>query len=733
MKLKLNKIWRNRAEYAVLSISIGLTALFAYKSWNVVLPPWEYALDQLKVMTDKSFYITSIGELLRFQGGYLKNLYGLLVYISMSTLILSIGHGWIKVLFDHKIYKIDHPLKHRLIIIPIAWALGAATVSLIWFVLATAGLISSRIAFGLGLTGFGIGLFHFHALWKEWKENAEHRSIFTVIAEWSIVERSILLFLTVWCLIWALNAFYPELWTDALVYHLGLPAYYIANQEFVPTPYSILSYLSQNAQMIYMWGLLMKSEVAIKLINWTFLVMTSLLLFGVVEKKANRFCGLMAVLLLLMMPMIIVQSTNISNDLQTAFYLLTGWVLCLLYLTESKKSLSKQDGYKMLFISGCCFGAAFGTKYYALCVILLSFVCILFLLFRRQNRRVLFSFMTSWFIGILLFSTPWLVRTYYYTGNPIYPFQQQIFKRPYIKDWHSPKGFAEDENSVSDQMYVNKPQKTRPNSLVLSSYSEYFKHVIGTVPGTTLYQVGWILGIFLVAVLCFIYKNNIFAQLTCLLGLGSWFLLSQIVLRPRFHLASIVLLIIPFGISLSAFTRNKAARISIILTLFSALFFHGTVTNLVYKGLTAFVITATGIKLGKFTFKSHSSPNLRTVELIEMSDFAKSVVGLDEKVLLVGLTHPYRFESPFVYSSPMDVQFIDESLEFCETGDDLRDYLLKNKINYILIDPQAWRDYLNTTISKMTQDKLNIMSTFFSNFTKALSKTENLIFFSLKS
>src|SRR3989339_728843 len=90
-------------------------------------------------------------------------------------------------------------------------------------------------------------------------------------------------------------AFVPESWFDALVYHLGLPSYYIANKEFVPSPYNIFSYLNQNSEMLFLWSLLMKSEVALKLLNWTFLVMTLVAVYTFVKIFSDIYCGLVAV------------------------------------------------------------------------------------------------------------------------------------------------------------------------------------------------------------------------------------------------------------------------------------------------------------------------------------------------------------------------------------------------------------------------------------------------------
>jgi len=348
---------------------------------------------------------------------------------------------------------------------------------------------------------------------------------------------------------------------------------------------------------------------------------------------------------------------------------------------------------------------------------------VLLFFLRKYGIRALSKMVGSWLVGILLFSAPWLIRNVSNTGNPVYPLFQETLKKPHIKEWHDAKGF----------FGTSEKTKKRPRA-VISNYKELMEVLIGIrYEQIVMYQTGWILGLFLLAAVPFFCRGSpfVFARATSLVALASFLTMSTIVLIPRYALVCFIFLSISVSLAMFKLSENKVLRFIISIIIFSNIFFHGTIKNLVNCGLYAGVTTALGASPERFEFVVHRFPEIRIHEFVGISDFAKKNIGDNEKVLMIGLYTPYRFSKPFHYSSYIDRQFIDETLDSCETPVQLRDFLVRQGFRYILFDHPAWEQYNESHLSRMTSEKAKILDGFFKQYSQRLAFTENLSFYKI--
>lgn len=680
---------------------LALLTVF-YLAWltrHIGLPSLDSFLSLFKIMGSAPLYTATLSDLQNFKGGYARDIWGLLIYFSMGSLILKLGSTWTRKIAKNSLLES----------IVVNWAMGCATMALIWFALACFGLFESWIAYSFVFFGFIIGIYHGSKIFGKFYYKT------LSISDLDMTEKTILTISVILFFLLGVNAFIPETWVDALDYHLGLPSYYIANHFFKPDPYNSFSYLNQNAEMLCLWGILAKSEVAVKLLTWTFLVMTSAAIYLFTKKYSNRFCALLSILLILLMPIATMQSIVVGNDLEMTYYVFVGWFM----FSQVFDRIEKQgvDSASMLIVGGC-FGAGIGTKYNALVLTMFCFLAATFLIKLKWNenykvalKRGFFPFM----LGIFIFAGPWMIRNFINTGNPVYPFYHGIFGKPYIRKWHGGQWIGK---SVEAKKRIDGS---------LTNYREYFREFAGIVPGTPHYQVGWIMGLFVLAIISFFYRDKIFIQVTCIVSVFSLFVLSRLAMTPRYALVCVVFLCLPTAVALESFSKKKILRIIIFFIIFSNLFFHATMRNTVYGGIKAFALGAVGATPERFQFKLTERTESRIDEMVALNSFAlKNIASEKTKVLMIGMIRPYRFELPFSYSSSIDMQYIDELLDESPTALAVRNTLIAQGFQYILFDRPAWSDYLVSVLSRMNPAKEETMKKLFTEFTSPLFNTEHL-------
>ncbi len=236
-----------------------------------------------------------------------------------------------------------------------------------------------------------------------------------------------------------IGALGPELFYDALWYHLTLPKIYLAYQKvfFIPGNLYYYSAMPQLTEMLYVVALALGNEITAKLIHYTFAALTCVVIYKTGKKFLNQTIGLLAALIFATDLSVSWQATTAYIDLSRtffealAFYYFWGW-------SQIKKSA---DLYKI----GLLIGMAISTKYLAL-----GSLAIYYLLTFCFSQRSRFINSLKVIIPALLISSPWFIFAYLNTGNPVYP----LFT-PLLSSWHNvvirtPINFISDFISLSN-------------------------------------------------------------------------------------------------------------------------------------------------------------------------------------------------------------------------------------------------------------------------------------------
>jgi 4-amino-4-deoxy-L-arabinose transferase-like glycosyltransferase len=230
----------------------------------------------------------------------------------------------------------------------------------------------------------------------------------------------------------------PPTTKDELVHHLAVPKLYIEHGEIYEIPFMEYSYYPMNLDLLYMIPLYFGNDIVPKFIHFSFALLTAWLIFCYLKRRANTLYALFGAVFFLSIPIILKLSITAYIDLGEIFFSFAALVLIMKWMRRGFR-------FKYLIYAGVMCGLALGTKYNGLVTLAILALFVPFIYSRYQNKKV-FDFVRPGlycisfiFISLLVFS-PWMIRDYHWTGNPVYPLYNQVFNPP-----------KEAQNSVSQQ------------------------------------------------------------------------------------------------------------------------------------------------------------------------------------------------------------------------------------------------------------------------------------------
>ena len=246
-----------------------------------------------------------------------------------------------------------------------------------------------------------------------------------------IVQQVLWLLLFIQVGIVALLACVPPVSRDALSHHLYVPKLWLQRGGIVEIPFVEFAYYPMNVDLLYLVPLYFGNDILPKLIHFSFALLTAWLIYRHLRDRLHRVAGLIGSLLFLSIPVVVKLATTVYVDLGLIFFTFASMLLLLRWV---------EDHFALKHLLGAALlcGLALGTKYNALIVFFLLSMLVPWLYLQlRSDAKPPISQRASqanavWYaalfvlICVLVFS-PWMVKNYQWTGNPIYPLYNQIF------------------------------------------------------------------------------------------------------------------------------------------------------------------------------------------------------------------------------------------------------------------------------------------------------------------
>jgi len=467
----------------------------------------------------------------------------------------------------------------------------------------------------------------------------------------------------------------PTEW-DSLVHHLSVPKAYMQNGRiFNMSPaqgwFVKESNYPSNMEMLFMLGMLLKSDALATLIAWSVAIVLTLSVYSLSRQFLPARVSLISMGILLSGSTVALHATCNTVD--------TGVSLFALLALYAAFKWADSGDYRFLLLSGVYAGFCAGTKYTGLPVIpVLGFITVLLVVLERRKPLAGVKYMCLFGLVALAAASPWYIKNYVYTRNPVYPFFARILGGKNILPGDAGYALSTGWRGADD-------------------YSTWYKLILGyirfpwdlTMMRGVFGKMSSIGPLYLIFIPCLLFFKNIHRKVKYILfyglcGLTIVFALAQ---RTRYLFPFIPPLAVVASYSLFRISsRDEFIRRASLLVFLAAILLN----MILVLQLTA----ATGpVILGHESRREYLSSNLRNYEAIlyineNLPDSAR-ILSSDPTI--------YYCNIPCVYDvAVMDCKvFQDDEMKLLEE-------LKRLHISHILADP----------VSGILRDKPSISSLY---------------------
>ena len=218
----------------------------------------------------------------------------------------------------------------------------------------------------------------------------------------------------------------PPVSRDALTHHLAVPKLWIKHGGIHEIPNLQFSYAPMNVDLLYALALLLGSDIFPKYIHFLFGLATAWFIYAYLKPRTNSVYAWLGGLIFLSTPVIVKLSVSAYVDLGLVFF---SWTSIYFLFKWMRSALS----IRPLIAAAALCGLGLGTKYNGLLVfcLLSLFIPLIYARITRNTQtlsttRSLASLAAFIVVSLAVFS-PWMIKNYRWTGNPVYPLYDQVF------------------------------------------------------------------------------------------------------------------------------------------------------------------------------------------------------------------------------------------------------------------------------------------------------------------
>jgi len=221
----------------------------------------------------------------------------------------------------------------------------------------------------------------------------------------------------------------PSVEFDELEYHLGALAEYARAGRIVFLPHNFYSNFPQLTEMLYLPLLLGGSDIAAKLLHWSFGVLAAFGVYTVAAQLWTRRLAVTAAALFYCTPLIMELGEAARIDLATTYFSSLSFGMALLWCKQGG-----QPGDGRFWWAGWLAGLAVATKWTAVPVVVWPVLGLLIVVKLRSasgpriQRWMILAGVCSL---VLLGPLPWMVKNWFFAHNPVYPLLSSLFSSPY--------------------------------------------------------------------------------------------------------------------------------------------------------------------------------------------------------------------------------------------------------------------------------------------------------------
>jgi hypothetical protein len=463
------------------------------------------------------------------------------------------------------------------------------------------------------------------------------------------------------------GALSPEIFYDALVYHLAVPNYYVINHGFEPIPYNFYSNLPFTHGMLYAAGLLLKGSALTKFINYGAGLLTAAAVLAIGARHFSLRAGLWGALIFY----------TVAHAMFAAWSAGTEALLMLFSTLALYCVLNRKEGeYRWLWLAACFCGLAMGVKYtgfFTAVGVMLAYAWS-----DRARPAAALKNLALFTLIASVFVVPWLAKNYLYTGNPVFPFAPGLFGTGETADPQKLKDFighASQMGPLKLKEWLLTPWKVTMGQV---GNSEYFSPLF-----LLLLPAAFLLSAPAGPALTGLWIFFLAAWL-------GWSFSSTMVrfLMPAYPAAGLIMAAYLFSPGHKALKMTlKAIVLGVCATglYLAALIFYAQDR---WRPVAGLVPVDEYLSNSQPTYPYSCYSGIR---------FINEKAGPDAKVLLIGDEKSFYLKKDFIVSSVYDRTAAVEYAALAADGDDLYARLRKDGVTHLLVNPaeaiRLGRDY----------------------------------------
>lgn len=469
---------------------------------------------------------------------------------------------------------------------------------------------------------------------------------------------------------------------DSLAYHLAIPKLFLNHHGIYYIDFSSHSNFPFTWEMLYTLGLAFGSLSLAKLFHFG---AGALLIGGVYCLGKRHFSaevGRLAALIIAGVPLIAWEATTAYVDLTAALYSLLVVYALLNYLSLKDR--------RWAVMAGLLAGMAAGTKMTALVMIAVAVVWILW-----SKKPQLKTALAVVFLALVI-AAPWYIKSFVYTGNPVYPFAYGVLGG---RNWSADtaKLYREDQLKFGMGRDANAFIMLPWNlTFRFTRFNDYGARLpegdeLPLFSGNTQAYLSSVGPIFLVALpialIASLRRGKHRPLLAVAFGLTAvWFVTMQ---NTRYLLP--MLAILAPAVAYSA-ELVKARKVVFVLAAVTCAF---TILLMALFTLPAFRVSFGLQKPGDYLSERF--------DLYNASEFVNENLPKDAKIALFGETRGFYLDRDYIWADPGHNALI--PYDKMDSGpDQLIEWLESHGIHYILVNHTNIPNEDTTLVGKVIQD-----------------------------
>ncbi len=478
----------------------------------------------------------------------------------------------------------------------------------------------------------------------------------------------------------------PVVSTDELQYHLLIPKIFFKMGKIDYIPSLLESNYPCLASYIYMLIMPLAGDIVCKSLHfWTgiFILFAMGRLIVKTSPGTSRWLG---PALYLSMPVFVIILGWAWNDAFFVFFLL----LSIGYLLDYHLADQDRRSPRSLLLAGIMAGLASWMKYTFVMFFLVIILLLLVAVLRWQWKwyHLFWFFLPLGVISLLVF-----VKNWAFTGNPIYPFLNNIFHSPYWTD-------AADEYFHQALRRWEMPDWNWTTYFLFPLRMTLKPLLVDTHPG--------ILPLVFLPLLFFRGSNKgvTFLKTFLIFSVLVWLLIQT---ETRSLLTMLAVFFCVAAIELERLVwKHKAFRRPLLLFLYLAVLANLGITIVTNYQLTRPITYLLGLETQK-TFLLREAKSQMTYEWLNRNPAAG-------KVLLVGFFGPYYLEKPAYFSSVCDPPIAEQLSNGIKYPGSLGEKFRRLGITHVAIDEKQYNDDKNRGLYGWSAQQKKVFEDFIAQF-----------------